>query len=144
MNYFLVKFCVLKKGLLVKMSRDFIVKKCTKCGAVVKVFEDCNCEGCGIVCCEEPMKVLVPNSVNAAAEKHVPTYEVKDGKIYVKVNHVMEEEHYIEWISIVFGDKEVTTYLKPGQEAVAHCKYVPGSTIYAYCNKHELWKTEVE
>ena len=69
---------------------------------------------------------------------------VQDGKIFVRVNHVMEEEHYIEWISIVFDGKEKTTYFKPGDEPVAHCKYVPGSTIYAYCNKHELWKAEVE
>lgn len=126
------------------MGRELIVKKCKKCGAMVKVIEDCNCEGCGIVCCGEQMEVLVPNSVDAAIEKHVPTYEVKDGKIFVKVNHVMEDEHFIEWISIVFDDKECTTYFKPGEEAITHCKYVPGSTIYAYCNKHGLWKKEVE
>lgn len=126
------------------MSKELVVKKCMKCGAVVKVFEDCKCEGCGIKCCGEEMKVMVPNSVDAAVEKHVPEYEVKDGKIFIKVNHVMEEEHYIEWISVVFDNKEVTTYLNPGDEPVAHCKYVPGSTIYAYCNKHQLWKKEVE
>lgn len=125
------------------MSKELVIRKCKSCGAVVKVLEDCKCS-CGIECCGEKMEKLVPNSVDAAVEKHVPTYEVKDGKIFVKVNHVMEEEHYIEWISIVFDDKEVTTYLKPGQEAIAHCKYVPGSTIYAYCNKHQLWKKDVE
>ena len=126
------------------MSREFIVKKCMKCGAVVKVFEDCNCPGCGIRCCDEEMKALVPNSVDASAEKHVPTYEVKDRKIFVRVNHVMEEEHYIEWIAIVYDDHEKITYLNPGDEPVAHCKYVPGSTIYAYCNKHSLWKADVK
>lgn len=124
--------------------KEFIIKKCSKCGAVVKVLEDCHCKGCGITCCGEEMKALVSNSVDAAVEKHVPTYEVKDGKIFVKVNHVMEEDHYIEWISIVFGEKEVTTYLEPGKDAIAHCKYVPGCTIYAYCNKHGLWKMDVE
>ena len=125
------------------MSRELIIKKCEKCGAVIKVLENCECK-CGFQCCGEEMKTLVPNSVDAAAEKHVPVYEVKDGKIIAKVNHVMEEEHYIEWISIVFDDKEVTTYFEPGEEPVAHCKYVPGSTIYAYCNKHALWKKDVE
>ena len=124
--------------------KELKIKKCLKCGAIVKVIEDCKCENCGIMCCGEQMKELVPNSVDAAVEKHVPTYEVKDGKIFVKVNHVMEEDHFIEWVSIVFEGKEVTTYFKPGEEAVAHCKYVPGSTIYAYCNKHGLWKTEVK
>lgn len=124
-------------------NREFKVYKCNSCGAVIKAIDDCKC-ACGFECCGEKMRECVPNSVDAAIEKHVPTYEVKDGKIFVTVNHVMEEEHYIEWISIVFGDKVVTTYLKPGTDAVAHCKYVPGSTIYAYCNKHELWKKEVE
>ena len=127
------------------MSKDFIVRRCAKCGAMVKVFKDCTCgSDCGIKCCGEKMEALIPNSVDAAAEKHVPTYEIKDGKIFVTVNHVMEDEHYIEWISIVNDKKEITTYFKPGEEAKAHCKYVPGSTIYSYCNKHGLWKADVE
>ena len=126
------------------MSKELIIKKCLKCGALVKVLEDCTCENCGIKCCGGEMRALIPNSVDAAVEKHVPTYEIKDGKILAKVNHVMDDDHYIEWISIVFDGKETTTYFKPGDEPIAHCKYVPGSTIYAYCNKHGLWKTEVE
>ncbi len=125
------------------MQKKFIVKKCDMCGALIKVINDCNC-ACGFECCGDKMRTLEPNSVEAAVEKHIPTYEVKDGKIFVKVNHVMEEEHYIEWITIFYGDREVTTYFKPGDEPVAHCKYVPGSVIYAYCNKHGLWKKEVE
>lgn len=124
--------------------KELIIKKCMKCGAMVQVLEDCTCENCGIKCCGEQMETLKPNSVDAAIEKHVPEYVVKDGKIYVKVNHVMEEDHYIEWISIVFENKTVTTYLNPGEEPCMHCKYVPGSTIYAYCNKHSIWKKDVE
>ena len=105
--------------------------------------EDCNCP-CGIQCCGEEMVKLIPNSVDAAIEKHVPNYEVKDGKVYVTVNHVMEDEHFIEWIAFDFGEKEKIVYLEPGKEAIAHCKYVPGSIIYAYCNKHGLWKKEIE
>lgn len=124
--------------------RELIIKKCMKCGAIVRVMQDCTCDDCGIKCCGEEMKKIVPNSVDAAVEKHVPTYEVKDGKVYVTVNHVMEEDHFIEWIAFVFDSKEVIKYFEPGKEAVAHCKYVPGSTIYAYCNKHGLWKKDVE
>ena len=126
------------------MNKEIIIKKCAKCGAIVKVIEDCKCENCGIKCCGEQMVELIPNSVDASAEKHVPTYEVVDEKIYVTVNHVMEDDHYIEWIAICFDGKECITYFKPGDEPKAHCKYVPGSVIYAYCNKHLLWKKEVE
>ena len=124
---------------------ELVVKKCKSCGALVKVLQDCNCQSCGIVCCGEEMEVLVPNSVDAAVEKHVPTYEVKDGKIFVTVNHVMEDDHFIEWISIVHDNREITTYFKPGEEATTHCcKYVPGTILYSYCNKHGLWKAVVE
>lgn len=126
------------------MSKEFIIKKCLKCGAMVKVLEDCTCENCGIKCCGEQMQALVPNSVDAAIEKHVPTYEVRDDKILVKVNHVMEEDHFIEWVSIVYSNKEQTTYFNPGEEAEVEYAYVPGATLYAYCNKHGLWKAEVK
>ncbi len=126
------------------MSRELIVKKCKKCNAIVKVIKDCNCNGCGIKCCEEKMEVLVPNSVDAAIEKHVPEYEINGEKIIVKVNHVMEDEHYIEWVSIVSDDRECTKYFKPGKEAQVEFKYEPGTKLYAYCNKHGLWKKDVE
>ena len=124
--------------------KEFVIKKCLKCGATVRVIEDCHCDNCGIQCCGEQMKELIPNSVDAAVEKHVPSYEIKDDKIYVTVNHVMDEDHFIEWVAFEFEDKEVIKHFKPSEEAVTHCKYVPGSTIYAYCNKHGLWKKEVE
>lgn len=126
------------------MKNELVIKKCNRCGATVKVIEDCNCEGCGIVCCGEPMQVMVPNSVDAAVEKHVPTYEILDDELVVKVNHVMEKEHFIEWIALVKGNKEYTVKLYPEQDAVARFPYLKGATLYAYCNKHGLWKAEVE
>jgi len=126
------------------MKNELVIKKCKSCGAMVKVLEDCNCGGCGIVCCGEPMEKLVPNSVDAAIEKHVPTYEKIEDEILVKVNHVMEKEHYIEWISLVKENKEWTVKLYPEQNAEVRFPYIQGTTIYAYCNKHGLWKKEVE
>ena len=123
--------------------KELVIKKCMKCGALVHVLEDCHCDNCGIQCCGEPMQELKPNSVDAAAEKHVPTFTVEDGKIYATVNHVMEDEHFIEWIAFETGHKTIFKYLKPGKEAKAHCKYKPGMKVYAYCNKHGLWNVEV-
>lgn len=126
------------------MKNELIIKKCKSCGAIVKVIEDCNCEGCEIKCCGETMEKLVPNSVDAAVEKHVPTYEKIGDEILVKVNHVMEKEHYIEWICMVNENKECMVKLYPEQEAEVRFPYKPHSTIYSYCNKHGLWKAEVE
>ncbi len=126
------------------MNKELIIKKCLKCGATIKVFNDCNCKDCGITCCGDKMVLLKPNSVDASFEKHVPAYEVIGDKIKVLVNHVMEEEHFIEWICLVSENKEEIVYFKTGESAEAEFSYRPGSTIYSYCNKHGLWKNDVK
>ena len=123
------------------MEKELIIRKCLKCGAVIKEIKDSKS---GFKCCGEEMKKMVANTEEAAFEKHIPTYEVVDDKIIVKVNHVMEEEHYIEWITILTEEKECTVFLKPGKNAECKFKYVPGAKLYAYCNKHGLWSTEVK
>ena len=124
--------------------KELVIKKCFKCNAIVRVVEDCNCDDCGIKCCGEQMKALKANTTDGAVEKHVPTYEIKGNTIEVRVNHVMEEDHYIEWISASYEDGEHVKYLNPNEEPVAEFKYVPGMVLYSYCNKHLLWKTEVK
>ncbi len=126
------------------MKKELIIKKCTKCGALIKIINDCNCDDCGIKCCGEEMTVLKSNSVDAAVEKHVPTYEIKGNDIVVTVNHVMEDDHYIEWIALVTKEKEEFHYLKPGTNAVVVFKDVKVGMLYSYCNKHGLWENEIK
>ena len=124
--------------------KEILLKKCMHCGAIVKTVKDCKCEDCGITCCKETMKTIKSNSVDASIEKHMPTYEITDDKIIVKVNHVMEEEHYIEWICLLTDKKEEYMYFLPGDKAIATFDKVSSGKIYSYCNKHGLWLTEIE
>ena len=123
---------------------SLIIRRCLKCGATVEVLEDCTCDNCGIKCCGETMAEMKPNTVDAAAEKHVPQVEVLSNYLVVNVNHVMEDDHYIEWVALssdkVLGKK----FLKPGEQAKAIFPYIKGSEVYAYCNKHGLWKADVK
>ena len=48
------------------------IKKCLKCGALVEVLHDCTCENCGVQCCGEEMRTLLPNTVDAAAKDYDP------------------------------------------------------------------------
>ena len=123
---------------------ELVIKKCLKCGAMVKVIEDCKCGDCGIRCCGEPMKKITPNDSDGAIEKHKPTYEIDNDNIVVKVNHVMEEEHYIEYLCLLTDNTEEYVYLKPGDRAVAKFKKVTSGKVYSYCNKHGLWVTDIE
>lgn len=126
------------------MENKLNIKRCNFCGAMVKVLKDCTCNNCGIQCCGKEMETLVPNSVDASHEKHVPQIEKVEDEVYVKVAHPMETEHYIEWISQVSENKEECIQLYPEGSAEVRFKYIPKATIYAYCNKHGLWKKDVE
>lgn len=116
---------------------------CNKCGALIEVLKDCTCENCGIKCCGEQTKAIVPNSVDASFEKHIPTIEVVGNYIEVTVNHVMEEEHFIEWVALVDEKISARKYFKAGETLKAIFPYIKGAKVYSYCNKHGLWVKEV-
>ena len=116
------------------------VYKCVKCGNVV---ENISQNEKIIKCCESEMIKLKANETDAATEKHVPIYEKIGDEIIVKVgkiSHPMEEEHYIEWIAEEKDNMKIIVNLKPGEKPEAKFPYIKGATIYAYCNKHGLWK----
>ncbi len=123
------------------MTKRLQIYKCEVCGNIVEVLH----EGAGeLVCCGEPMKLLVENTVDASKEKHVPVTEKTAGSVTVKVGsvaHPMEEKHYIEWIEIIADGKAFRQFLKPGDapEAVFEIK---ANKIEAreHCNLHGLWK----
>ena len=121
-----------------------IIKKCMKCGAMIEVLKDCTCEGCGFKCCGEEMRTFVPNSEDASFEKHLPIVEVVGNEVVVTVPHVMEEDHYIEWIAYVDEGTVDKRLLKPGEEARVEFPYKKGGVVYEFCNKHGLWSTEVK
>ena len=114
--------------------------KCNICGTRVIVDKG----GSNIICCGEQMVEVIPNSVEAAIEKHVPEYIIDGDRIKVVVNHVMEEDHYIEWIILETKKGIKKIEFKPGDKPEGEFDYIPGTTLYAYCNKHSLWKKDVE
>lgn len=123
---------------------ELIIKKCLKCGAMVEVLNDCVCDNCGIKCCGEQMKTLKANSEDASFEKHLPVVRVKFDIVEVEVPHVMEEEHYIEWVALVTKNGIQKKFFKPGEQVKVTFDYVEGSVVYSYCNKHGLWSSEVK
>jgi len=123
------------------MTARLQVYKCEVCGNIVEVLT----AGAGeLVCCGEPMKLLVENTTDAATEKHVPVIERTDDGYKVTVGsvpHPMVDDHYIEWIELLADGKAYRQFLKPGDapEAVFN---VTAAEVSAreHCNKHGLWK----
>jgi len=123
------------------MTERLQIYKCEVCGNIVEVLH----EGQGeLVCCGQPMKLYVENTVDAAREKHVPVMEKTTTGAKVKVGsvaHPMEEKHYIEWIEVIVDGKAYRQFLKPGDTPEATFD-VKGEKITAreYCNLHGLWR----
>lgn len=116
---------------------------CPICGNVVEVLY---VGGGELVCCGQPMHLLVENSVDAAKEKHVPVIESNGNQIIVKVGsipHPMEEKHYIALIEVITKDNVILrAELKPGDAPQATFPVAADNVLYVreYCNMHGLWK----
>ena len=120
--------------------------KCEHCGNIIAYLKD---SGVRVQCCGEEMKPLVPNTTDAAGEKHVPVIAVDGTTVTVTVGaveHPMLDAHYIEWILLVTKEGRQRKTLKPGEKPVAVFSLTAGDEVvaaYEYCNLHGLWKATV-
>lgn len=116
---------------------------CEHCGNIIEMVRS---SGVPVMCCGQKMTELIPGTTDGAVEKHVPVYEVKDGKVYVtvgSVEHPMLEAHYIQWIALQTKSGIQRKELKPGEEPKACFALCDGDeveAVYEYCNLHGLWK----
>ncbi|HOO22369.1 MAG TPA: desulfoferrodoxin family protein [Clostridia bacterium] len=119
---------------------------CKICGNLVMKIND---SGVTPVCCGQSMQELVPNTVEASYEKHLPVIETSGTRITVKVGsvpHPMLPEHYIMWVAILTEKGTQIINLAPGEEPKAEFVLAEGDKLvaaYEYCNLHGLWKTSV-
>lgn len=125
------------------MTRRTEIYKCDVCGNIVEILH----AGAGqLVCCNQPMRNIIANTIDASKEKHVPVIEKTGGGVKVSVGsipHPMEEKHYIEWIAIQTGGKVLRQFLKPGEAPMAVFEALKSTdplTAFEYCNLHGLWK----
>ncbi len=119
---------------------------CEGCGKLISVFRP---SACPTKCCGEPMKEVIPGTVDAAKEKHIPQAVVEGSRVSVQVGsviHPMMEGHHIEWILLETesgfqkrdlasdGEPAAVFALAEGEKPVA---------VYESCNLHGIWKAEI-
>lgn len=123
------------------MEQKFFI--CEHCGNIIAMVEN---KGVPVMCCGQKMTELIPGSVDAAAEKHVPVVSVDGNLVTVTVGsvaHPMLPEHYIQWISLQTEQGNQRKVLKPGEAPTVQFALCEGDKVvaaYAYCNLHGLWK----
>ena len=122
------------------MDQKFLI--CEHCGNIVAVVKE---SGVPVVCCGQKMKEIIPGSVEASREKHIPEFVVEGNKVIVTVGsieHPMIPEHYIEWVSIQTKQGNQRKQLTPGSApkvCFSLCEGDSVEAVYAYCNLHGLW-----
>jgi len=118
---------------------------CKTCGNIITKLKD---SSVSLMCCGSRMEELIPGSVEASEEKHVPVFKFDKNKVFVMVGdveHPMSSEHYIEWITIETKLGTQTKYLSLDEKpAASFCMSSQDQlvAVYAYCNLHGLWKSE--
>jgi len=118
---------------------------CGKCGSLIGVVKDI---GIKPICCGEKMAELVPNTVEASHEKHLPVVEVKGDSINVQVGsalHPMEDAHNIMYVYVETQHGGQRKSLNAGEEPKLTFTFSNDKpvAVYAYCNLHGLWKTDI-
>ena len=125
-----------------KENRFFI---CEHCGNLIGMIHDA---GVPMMCCGQKMTKLEPGTVDASLEKHIPVVSVENNIIKVDIGsvaHPMEEAHSILWVYLQTDKGGQRKSLAVGSSPVvsfAVCDETPVA-VYAYCNLHGLWKTEI-
>ena len=120
---------------------------CKHCGNIIQKVEDA---GVPVVCCGTPMTELVPNTTEAAFEKHLPVVTIQGNTVKVEVGsveHPMSEAHLISWIALETKRGWMRVHLKHTDKPVAYFTLEDGDeavAAYEYCNLHGFWKTEIK
>ena len=119
--------------------------RCKICGKIIAIVNETPVP---TICCGQEMYELLPNTTEGAFEKHIPVVKV-DGNIVTvdvgSVEHPMSEVHYIPWVYLQTDKGGQRKNLKPNGQpkvtfALADEKPI---AVYAYCNLHGLWLTEL-
>ena len=114
-----------------KMARGKIYV-CPVCGNVIIATGETVVSCCGIT--------LPPLEAEPADEEHAVSKEIAEDEYFVSIDHPMTKEHYISFLAAVsdFGVQLVKLY--PEGNAEARFKIDRVKTLYAYCNRHGLFR----
>lgn len=118
---------------------------CEKCGNLVEKIED---SGVPMMCCGQKMTPIEAGTVEASREKHIPVATVEGNTVRVvvgSVEHPMASEHSILWVELKTDKGVQRKTLAVGEPPVAVFALADEKPleVYAYCNLHGLWKSEI-
>jgi superoxide reductase len=90
-----------------------------------------------------------PGKWDKKIDSHAPNVEVNGNKVTIITDHGMTDKHYIVRHTLVTPEGDILgekTFSPNDEEAVSHFELTSGHKkliATSFCNKHDLWITEV-
>jgi len=108
---------------------------CPVCGNVIRSIGEAVVSCCGIT--------LPPTEPEEADPEHLLHVEIVEDEYYITVDHPMDKDHYISFLAAVSDQGVQFTKLYPEGSAEARFKISRVRKIYAYCNRHGLFRADI-
>lgn len=129
---------------IINRNRSFNLRRtklyvCPVCGNIIHAMGDTVISCCGITL--PPLEAEMLD--DETDDSHAITLEEVEDEYLVTLNHPMTKEHYISFVGIIGIDGIQMIKLYPEGECMARVKRRGTKEIYAYCNKHGLYKLRV-
>ena len=105
---------------------------CPVCGNVIQSMGEGAYSCCGIL--------LPPALVEEQDENHKITVTDLDGEYYLQMNHPMTKDHYISFIAYVTSNRCEVVKMYPEQNMECRFQRKGHGLLYAYCNRHGLFR----
>ena len=108
---------------------------CPVCGNVIRATGEAVVSCCGIT--------LPPIEAEEADTEHAISTERVEDEYYVTLDHPMTKTHYISFLAAVSDQGSEFVKLYPEGNAEARFKISRVRYLYAYCNRHGLFKLRI-
>lgn len=109
---------------------------CPVCGNIIRTTGDAVISCCGIS--------LPPLEAEKIDEAHQITIEKVEDERFITINHEMTKIHFISFIAYLTTDRVQFVKFYPEGNAETRFQLRGRGYIYIYCNKHGLFKKEIE
>lgn len=105
---------------------------CPVCGNILTAIGEGNFSCCGVT--------LLKQEAEAVDEHHLVTVETIDNEYSITMQHPMSKEHYMSFIAYVTSGTVEIVKLYPEQEIFVRFRKKGHGILYAYCNRHGLYR----
>ena len=131
---------LLSGGVVTNSNRNFNMQRakfyvCPVCGNVILS------TGEAVVCC--CAVTLPPLEAEEEDAEHQMSVETVEDEYYITIDHPMSKEHYISFLAAVTDCGVELIKLYPEQLCEARFKIRRTRAVYAYCNRHGLFKADL-